>query len=188
MKGVIFTEFVEMVEENFTLDVAEAMFEGLDLPSGGVYTSVGTYDHRELVALAFRLSELTKVPADVLLRDFGRGLFRRLTRAFPDFFRGATCASDFLEHVEDRIHVEARKLYPDAELPRLTFRRQDDAALEMRYESSRPFADLAEGLILGCGDHFGQALRVWRSGCEVGPGGTVTFTLVIEQEAAACCN
>lgn len=188
MKGVIFTEFVEMVEENFSIEVAEAMFDGLELPSGGVYTSVGTYDHLELVSLAFRLSELTGEPVDKLLREFGRSLFRRLARAFPEFFEGVSGAFEFLEQVEDRIHVEVRKLYPDAELPRLKFARLESGAMEMLYESSRPFADLAEGLILGCGEHFNEALRVTRRKTNARGRDGVTFTLVPEREAALCCS
>jgi hypothetical protein len=188
MKGVIFAEFVEMVEETWSLEVAEAMFESLDLPSGGVYTSVGTYDHQELVAMVLWLSQRTGVAADRLFRDFGRVLFGRLANAYPEFFEGAPSALDFLELVEDRIHVEVRKLYPDAELPRLKFTRLAEEELELIYESTRPFADLAEGLITGCAEHFGQKLRIARRRHSAGGRDGVTFSIALEKEAAACCS
>ena len=187
MKGVILTEFVEMVEERFSIQVAEAMFDGLDLPSGGVYTSVGAYDQQELVLLAARLSELTGVAEDELMREFGRNLFRRLAGAFPEFLEGVTCTFDFLDHVEDRIQVEVRKLDPDAELPRLRMKRNGTGGMEMHYESSRPFVDLAEGLILGCGQHFGDELRVSRNSESWQGGQGATFSLTLEKEAATCC-
>ncbi|MGF1754528.1 heme NO-binding domain-containing protein, partial [Vibrio makurazakiensis] len=49
MKGIIFTEFLELVEQKFGLDMLN---EVLKLSGdGGVYTSVGSYDHRKLVIL-----------------------------------------------------------------------------------------------------------------------------------------
>jgi hypothetical protein len=48
MKGVVFTEFLEMVEDRFSPDMADRIIEGAGLASGGVYTTVGTYDHREM--------------------------------------------------------------------------------------------------------------------------------------------
>ena len=52
MKGVVFTEFVEFAEEEFGLGVADDMISRCTLPSGGAYTAIGTYDHRELVQMA----------------------------------------------------------------------------------------------------------------------------------------
>ena len=53
MKGVVFTEFIEMVEDKFSADIADQIIEEADLPSGGVYTSVGTYDHAEAQIVYF---------------------------------------------------------------------------------------------------------------------------------------
>ncbi|MDW1810083.1 heme NO-binding domain-containing protein, partial [Vibrio sp. Vb2362] len=45
MKGIIFTEFMELVEEKFGLDVLDQV---LDLSNDeGVYTAVGSYDHKD---------------------------------------------------------------------------------------------------------------------------------------------
>ena len=51
MKGIVFTEFLEMVEDRFSLDMVDDLIDDCDLPSGGVYTAVGTYSHEEIVAL-----------------------------------------------------------------------------------------------------------------------------------------
>ena len=51
MKGIIFTEFFDLVEKTFGFDVAERLLDECDLPSGGAYTAVGTYDHSEILTL-----------------------------------------------------------------------------------------------------------------------------------------
>ncbi len=60
MKGIIFTEFMELVEEKFGLDVLDQV---LDLSNDeGVYTAVGSYDHKDLVKLIVNLSKVSGVP------------------------------------------------------------------------------------------------------------------------------
>ncbi len=51
MKGIVFTEFLEMVEEKFSPELADRIVEEAELPSGGVYTTVGTYNHGEMIKL-----------------------------------------------------------------------------------------------------------------------------------------
>ncbi|WP_019591432.1 heme NO-binding domain-containing protein [Thioalkalivibrio sp. ALE20] len=160
MKGIVFTEFLEMVEDVFSPDVADAIIEHANLPSGGVYTAVGTYDHSEMVRLVTALSRETGTEVDDLLEVFGKYLFGRFRALYPDFFTGVDSAFGFLEHVEDYIHVEVRKLYPDAELPTFDTRRLDSERLVMEYSSARPFAHLANGLIHGCLESFGETAEV----------------------------
>ena len=43
MKGIVFTEFLEMVEDKFSFDVVDTIIEQSELESGGVYNAgVGT--------------------------------------------------------------------------------------------------------------------------------------------------
>ena len=51
MKGMVFTEFLEMVESTFSADMVDDIIDDSAPPSGGAYTSVGTYDHQELVGM-----------------------------------------------------------------------------------------------------------------------------------------
>jgi hypothetical protein len=163
MKGIVFTEFLELVEAQFSPEICERVLETSDLPSRGIYTSVGTYPHTELVTLVTGLSVLTGVaPAD-LVRAFGRHLFGRFAKLFPHFFVGFTSALDFLPRVESFVHLEVRKLYSDPELPTFSCVVPEPGRLEMTYHSSRNFADLAEGLILGCIEHFEDRLAVTRT-------------------------
>lgn len=162
MKGIIFTEFLDMVEDRFSADVAEEMIERSDLESGGAYTMVGSYDHRELLQLVTHLSDLTGAPVRDLVMAYGQFLFSRFVAIYPEILEGIDDPLDFLESVESHIHVEVRKLYPDAELPSLLTRRLDEQTLEATYRSSRPFADVAHALILGCMNHFGSTFDLDR--------------------------
>ncbi len=177
MKGMVFTEFIEMVEEVFSPEVADNIVTKADLPSGGVYTAVGTYDHEEMVALVKNLSAETNTPIPDLLQAFGKYLFGRFASGYPQFFEGKSNAIEFLSGVDNYIHVEVRKLYPDAELPGFEYERPNEDTLIMTYRSARPFADLAEGLIRGCFEHFGEQVDIQRRTIETEPQTCVEFAL-----------
>lgn len=177
MKGIVFTEFLEMVEERFSLDIADRMVGAAALPSGGAYTAVGTYDYQEMVQLVVQLSSLTGIALPDLLRAFGEYLFGRFVVVFPNFFMGVGSAFQFLQSVESYIHVEVRKLYPDAELPSFACQATQPGQLTVTYRSTRPFADLAEGLIRGCCQHFGEQVELLREALDGQPGTHERFTL-----------
>lgn len=160
MKGIVFTEFLEMVEEVYSPDMVDELLESVEPASGGVYTAVGTYDHKELVALVAELSRQTAAEIPTLLRVFGQHLFQQFLRHYSRFFSGVPDAFTLLENVDGHIHVEVRKLYPDAELPKFSTKRLPDGKFEMHYCSSRPFEDLAYGLIEACAEHFSQPISI----------------------------
>jgi hypothetical protein len=160
MKGIVFCEFVDMMETEFSAEMADKIISSTELESGGAYTSVGTYDHHEMLALVTQLSEKTGTPVPDLVRAFGRYLFGRFVELYPAFFEGVDGAFGFLDRIEEHVHVEVRKLYPDAELPTFATSRPDDGTMIMVYQSKRPFADLAHGLIEGCITHYGEPVDV----------------------------
>lgn len=184
MKGMVFTEFLEMVEGVFSADLVDTIIDASELESGGAYTTLGTYDYGEMVQLVTHLSDETKIPVPKLLHDFGLHLFTRFGQGYPHFFVNESDALDFLEKVEDYIHVEVRKLYADAELPSFEYTREGPDRLLMTYSSNRPFGDLAEGLIRGCIRHFGGDIEVEREDLP-GQGRTrVRFALTRRPDAA----
>ncbi|MBK8017047.1 MAG: heme NO-binding domain-containing protein [Betaproteobacteria bacterium] len=163
MKGVVFTEFLDMVGAKFSPDMADDIIDDADPPSGGAYTAVGTYDHGEIVAMVVALSRRSGVPVPQLLHTFGQHLFGRFVELYPGFFTGITGALDFLERIENVIHVEVLKLYPDAELPRFEIHRDSADSMTMVYRSPRGMGDLAAGLIDGCIAHYGQPVSIDRT-------------------------
>ena len=174
MKGIVFAEFLAMVEEKFSADTVDLLLDQTPLASGGAYTAVGTYDHREMVALVGRLSRHTGLAVPDLLRDFGRHLLRRFFAKFPAFFEGSRSSFEFLPLVEGYVHMEVRKLYPDAELPTFICEAVGADQLDMVYRSARFFPDLAEGLILETAAHFGEEVEVIREAVPA-ESGTVVF-------------
>ena len=162
MKGVVFTEFLDMVSQTFGEDVTDSIVDSCDLSSDGAYTSVGTYEHGEIVSLVGALSEKTNTPVPDLLRAFGKYLLTRFEAQHPSFFTSKADAFEFLAAVEREIHVEVRKLYPDAELPSLDFRQDSADRALFEYSSPRKLAHLAEGLMQGCIEYYGDPIDVRR--------------------------
>jgi hypothetical protein len=160
MKGIVFTEFSEMIEGQFGLEYWDKLVTSCDLESKGAYTSIGTYDHSELVQLVIKLSTDKNIPLPVLLESFGEYLFRSFTVLYPEFFSKVSSILDFLESVEEYIHVEVMKLYPDAELPKFTCERVDDYTLIMLYQSDKSMANLAVGLINGALEFYQEKGKV----------------------------
>ncbi len=176
MKGIVFTEFLEMVEDRFSPEIADRLIDESDLPSGGVYTAVGTYPHTEIVSMVIKLAEITNLPIPALINAFGQYLFGRFYTLYPNFFIGITGSLDFLSRIEDVIHVEVKKLYPDAQLPKFDIERPDANTLHMTYHSERHLGDLAEGLIQSCIAHFGERIDLQRENLTA-EGTPVRFTL-----------
>ena len=161
MKGIVFREFIDMVESTFGEDISDEIIEESDLPSGGSYTAVGTYDHTELVTLVVALSKKIDAPVDVLVHAFGKYLFGRFLELFPIFFNGHDNSFSFLSSIHDVVHVEVLKLYPEAMLPDFEARLSEDGnTLYFEYHSHRHFADLARGLIDGTFEHWNENVSV----------------------------
>ncbi|GJM63637.1 heme NO-binding domain-containing protein [Persicobacter diffluens] len=160
MKGVVFTEFIDMVEDKFGFTTVDNIIENSNLPSGGAYTAVGTYDYHEMLSLVANLHKETQIGVEDLMKVFGEHLFSRLASLYPHFMEGVTDPFEFLATIENYIHVEVKKLYPDAELPSFETELMDDRTLKMVYQSIRCLSPVAEGLIMGCMKYFDSACSI----------------------------
>lgn len=176
MKGVIFTEFLDMVESKHGMQVADRVLtRGFPLDSG--FTSVGTYDYRILIDLIVEFSNAVDKPPSEVVFEFGKHLFHRLREIYPASTEGVTCAMDQVRRVETVIHTEVVKLYPDAEIPAFRFPPADDGTFQIEYISARPFADLAEGLIAATIEHYGEDFKIERVDLDGPPGTHALFCL-----------
>ena len=181
MKGVVFTEFLEMVEETYSPDMADDIIEMSQLNSGGAYTSLGNYSHQEILQLITHLSQQTKTPISELVKAFGKRLIKRFAGAHPDFFMQADSTFAFLESVDRNVHAEMKKIYPTAKPPSFECIQTESGNLTMMYRSKRPFSDLAEGVILGAVDYFGEKISVTRQDFVVEQGAETQFILTQEK-------
>lgn len=162
MKGMVFTEFLDMVEDKFSADMVDDIIDDTNPISGGAYTAVGTYDHQELVAMVVALSKRTGIAAPDLIKVFGKHLFTVFSKNYRQFFDNVPDAFTFLSGIEEIIHAQVLKLYPDADLPKFNCERNGNV-LYMTYHSLRHFADLAEGLISGSAEFFGESFTIERT-------------------------
>jgi hypothetical protein len=177
MKGIIFTEFLAMVEEAHGLALKDQIIRAARLPNDGAYTAVGNYDFHELTSLVGRLSEVTGTPVPQLLVAFGNRIFQYFAENYGHFFASAKSSFEFLGHIEDYIHVEVRKLYPDAELPTFRYPSQDSRRLVMEYHSVRPLGLFAEGLIQATIRHYGEDVDLQVEDLSGGAGTAMRFSL-----------
>ncbi|MEQ6125027.1 heme NO-binding domain-containing protein [Pseudotenacibaculum sp. MALMAid0570] len=160
MKGIVFTEFLELVEAKFGLETVDEIIEKSNLPSKGAYTSIGTYDFSEMIALISNLSEKTNLTIDELLYVYSLHFFSVLERDYSMILKTYKNPMELLSSVESHIHVEVRKIYPDAELPRFEIKNQTKNKLELIYYSSRSMYAFAHGLIEKTFEHYGTSASV----------------------------
>ncbi len=180
MKGIVFTEFMEMVEKTWGIDMVDDLIDVVAPTSEGSYTSVGTYPYEELVAYVTELNKKSQIAIDELIYTFGCYLANSFVQKFPVFFNDAGCTFDVLKKVDQHIHVEVRKLYPDAELPKFTYEELGGDCLKLVYESTRDLPDLAHGLIDGCAKYFKEDLKVVRKNMQMGGITKEEFTIYVQ--------
>lgn len=147
MKGIVFRGFLDLVEEKFGLETVNDIVEKSELESQGAYTSIGTYEFSEMLSLLTSLSEKTKISTDDLLYTYGLHFFAVLEESYPTIMDKYENPVDLLSSVDSHIHVEVRKIYPDAELPKFDVLEQEGNRLVLKYISSRSMYAFALGLI-----------------------------------------
>jgi hypothetical protein len=165
MKGIVFTEFLVLVEDEFGLEVVQQIIDECELDTEGIYTSVGTYSHKDMFKMVGKLSEIKGIPVPALLTVFGEYFFTTLKDKYPVFVEKPNLFN-FLNSIDEYIHPEVLKLYPDAELPRFDTEIKSDNEMILNYMSSRKMSDLAIGLIKGAAKHFKEDVDVVKIGEE----------------------
>jgi hypothetical protein len=163
MKGVVFTEFLGMVDETFGPATTASLVGGEGSAARAAYTPVGSYAAAEMLALVERLVELSGAPRGLLLHAYGKQLFGRFAQSFPQYFEGAGDCFAFLAALEQRLPQAVRELYPDAPAPSYEYRRnEDDERVELTFGCAAPLEDFAGGLLEGAIDHYGAPIEVTR--------------------------
>ncbi|MFT4862213.1 MAG: putative hydrocarbon binding protein [Pseudohongiellaceae bacterium] len=165
MKGVVFDILNEMVEEKFGFQAWESILELANLD--GIYVTTETYSDEELFKLVAAAETVSGIPANELVREFGKYMLPSFVKSHPVFFEGKHSLRDFLLTVDRVIHVEVRKLYPDAGLPKFDYGNEpeDSKKLTMIYQSPRKLCALSEGLIDGAAVYFGEGYSLEHRVC-----------------------
>ncbi len=177
MKGIIFVELIDFLESALGMDVVDDVIETANLPSGAAYTAVGTYPASEVLTLLNTVEAKVGMSVADQQAAFGKHLFGRLAKAHPEYIGSVGGGFELIGAIEDHIHVEVRKLYPDAELPSFEYGERTDDSMVLIYRSQRPMADLCEGLIRGCFAHFNEQVEIARENLPSDGGTHVRFGL-----------
>jgi len=159
MKGVIFNTVERFIADGWGEEAYEDIVGRCPLQTRDPFVGPGTYPDADLVAIVTEAARTLDVPLEDALRAAGRF-------AFPHLKRKLGAAADqwddpkaFLRALDSVIHVEVRKLYPEAVTPRFTILEPPEVPrFTLRYESPRKLCHLAEGLVEGLGDDFGVSI------------------------------
>lgn len=173
MKGLVLDGLLGFIRASHDEVFTEQLLSGLDLPSRGVYTSVGTYDIAEMHTILAAYCQQTDSKPSAILFAFGRWMFPKLIMRYVASHTTPRNTFELLRTLDGVIHVEVRKLYNDAELPEFRATEVSDTCMRLRYRSARRLEDFAEGLIHGSAAFFGESIQVHREA----DGDATVFTL-----------
>ena len=160
MKGIVFTEFLELVEDKFGLEMVDKIISESNLESQGMYTSVGTYKFSEMLQLLQHLSDNTGISIDDLLLVYAEHFFSVLEDSYPGLLATYNDPIEMLASIENHIHIEVRKIYPDAELPTFQVIEKTNNSLVMIYKSSRAMHHFGLGLMNKTFEHFNSTATI----------------------------
>ncbi|WP_299384594.1 heme NO-binding domain-containing protein [uncultured Lacinutrix sp.] len=160
MKGIVFTEFLELVEDKFGLEMVDNIITNSKLESEGVYTAVGTYSFSEMLQLLQHLSENTGISIDNLLLVYAEHFFSVIEKSYPGLLATYKDPIEMISSIENHIHVEVRKIYPDAELPTFEVVEKTENSLVMIYTSSRAMHHFGLGLMNKTFEHFNSTAKI----------------------------
>ncbi|WBX75114.1 heme NO-binding domain-containing protein [Tenacibaculum ovolyticum] len=160
MKGIVFTEFLDLVEDKFGLEMVDKIISQSTLESEGIYTSIGTYSFSEMLQLLENLSKNTAISIDDLLLVYAEHFFSVIEKSYPGLLATYKDPIEMLASIENHIHIEVRKIYPEAELPTFVIKDRKDKSLVMIYKSSRAMHHFGLGLMNKTFEHFNTTATI----------------------------
>jgi hypothetical protein len=163
MKGVIYNLVEAVVRAERGDDAWDAVIDESGV--SGAYTSLGTYPDADLSDIAATVARQVGTDPSSVVRHVGHEGLAILADRYPEFFAPHDDVRSFLMTLNEIIHPEVRRLYPGALVPEFTYRTPEPDVIELVYMSERGRCDLAEGLILGAGRHYGQRIHVSQPAC-----------------------
>ncbi len=153
----------EMVEQQMGMAEWNAVLD--ETGYSGSYTAAGLYDDAELLTIVGTLSERSGIPISDLVFAFGQFMFPAFSERYPELIDKDMGFLNFLATIDEVIHVEVKKLYPDASTPDFEHQRITENSLLLRYHSERQLCRLAEGLISGAAEFFDETYELTHEPC-----------------------
>jgi len=162
MKGVLFNVVEDVVTGALGADAWDDVIDASG--ASGAYTSLGNYPDTDLVAIVGAVADALEMSTADTLRLAGRLGFEPLAARAPELLAGHAGWRSVLLALDDIIHPEVLKIYPDADVPRFEVTTDGDA-LVVAYTSERRMCALADGLAVGCGAWYGEVVQVEHLSC-----------------------
>lgn len=160
MKGIIFTEFLDLVEDKFGIEMVDKIITQSKLESEGIYTSIGTYGFSEMLQLLENLKKHTGISIDDLLLTYGEHFFSVFENNYMDILSIYKDPIEMLASIEHHIHIEVIKIYHDAELPTFVVEEKTENSLTMIYKSSRSMHHFGLGLMNKTFEYFNSEATI----------------------------
>ena len=165
MKGIIFSLLEDFVCDNWGDEKFEEILSLCPLKTKEPFVGPKTYPDSDLMTIAEKTAEMLGITLDEALKAFGCYAFPKLAKRYPIFLEDVTSARNFLMSVNSVIHVEVRKLYPNATPPEFSYQDLSGNHLIMSYSSKRGLCSLVEGFIDGVSSHFDTPINTEQTSC-----------------------
>ncbi|WP_448556032.1 heme NO-binding domain-containing protein [Thalassotalea montiporae] len=165
MKGAIFCGYSEYIEQAHGLLTWLDIVDRSELAQSSSFIATDIYEDKIFVELLTISAELLNVSLSDILTEFGEFLFPTLLGSAKHHIGECTNVFEFLDHVENVIHIEVKKADPLAYTPSLILDTVSNSELLIKYTSHRQVCFLAEGLIYGAAKHFNQKVTIEHLSC-----------------------
>ena len=177
VKGVLFDVVREVVAELLGEDAWDRAIETAEFE--GSYTSLGNYPDEEMATLVVLLSESAGLSVDDTLRTVGIHGWRHLELRQPELVAGVDDMGTLLHSLNNVVHTEVRKLYPDSFVPLFGISDEGPGRWLVTYESERRMCRLAEGLLLGFSEARGITTTISHVSCMNHGDGTCVLDVAV---------
>ncbi len=158
MKGVIFNAAAEAVIKLGGEDLWDELLDAAGLD--GSYTTLGNYSDDDLIALVVAASEKLGMTVDATTEFIGEQVFPGLSGRHMHLVEEHESTVSLLCALNEVIHPEVLKLYPDASVPDFTTLERGEDRLKLLYRSQRDLPALAAGLIRGAANLFDEDVAI----------------------------
>jgi len=170
MKGIIFTEFLDLVEERFGLEMVDQIICQSRLESNGEYTSLGTYNFYEMLQLLHNLSKNKSISIANLLGAYSAKIFSDMDAIHPEMLTSYSGPIEMIaamnEHIEMIFNtkntpplrlLEVKSFSP---LPHFAIKEKTKNLLIINYKSDRGLQYFWLGLMHEMFKHFNETATI----------------------------
>ncbi len=164
MHGVIMVELKKYVTNKFDGETWNALLKKAGLWPR-LYVPVAEYPDEEVFSLVSSASEMTGLPANGILEDFGEFISAGLLKMYRPLVKNHWRTLDLIENTERSIHTAIRLKDKQAKPPQLQCRRVNEAEVVVSYNSPRKLCAVARGIAKGVAKHYGESIAVSESTC-----------------------